>query len=689
MKKINLILTLMFAFTVLFTQAQDFIQDFESPNVLSEFTSNLININCPTDPTNDPDCYWVGDHNNCNHFTNDPSPDGGNFMTVNINDNNTIPGGIYFQNVNNISGNYCFSIDLAHRYNIGQSTAPDVAPVPVTLEFRAYFGSNFTSLATFIIQLGSNNWTTFTQNVNIPVGTHTIVIVQNDFGRNGDYSIDRIELSKNILDFHFEDSNGTYSTNFCNDQAVFLDARASDPVDRYFIAVWREDLTTGATLWSDQNWIDEDLDLFNLTNYLDGIGFALPGEYLYHVKIGIMACGEWKELTKSFTVCDCTVQPKYNSTGSITENVNKKFNNVTGPTADFALTGSAGAWLQAIAYMNYENIGGYTHFWYIFTSNNINGPYTSYKKINFDYNFTLQNLDANKIYTVVHKVVGPCYSRCSAQYLDTNGQTGTPNNISACNLANQWVNPNPPSGGGCPGRVASLDDIDKEIKGELSKMIQNDLNNNYFKVQKAYIKHEKEIARLLNSENIRLNKLYVECKKAFRKLLRNAFALGSDNSIQKEDYVLFNQFLNELKGGTASKALSKEIEQVQKYLPVMLGKDALTAIRDFDQATELEVSKTANPALANITQTHLLNNLADLTTLQFESTNQEGSLLIQLYDFNGNLIKTIADNVQLENGNFKATIDKSNLSQGIHLIEVQYTNQQGTYQEMLKLPVFK
>lgn len=677
MKKINL--TLMFAFTVLFTQAQDFIQDFEDPNVTSQFGSSLTNVvNCPIENTND-NIFWIGDVTTCSSFVSTAPPDGGNFMLIEfgLNADNISDMFIYNQAVNISSGASTFSIDytVPFAFNKTANTAGFIE-----IELWAFDPSGATLLTSITLPNGVP-WSTFTSGVTIPSGIAAIALRQVDgFDIDREYAIDHIKLEQcnATIEYDFVNWNGELHTNFCDNEQMFLDASASSPVDQYYIELGREDLSTGIIEWNNWgDWIDGDLGLINLTAFSENVGLILVGEYIYHVRIVAIVCGSYEELAQSFSVCY--------SGGAFSCNPDNNTNSVNGPTAEFELNESIGATttIQGLPEVNYMPMDGYINSWYIFTSNSINGPYTSFKKFITFGSFTLQNLNANKIYTVVHKVVGPCGEICFAKYLNTNGQIGTPT-IDACNLADQYVTPS----SGC-NRVTELGGVDKEKKAELSKMIQNDLNNNYIKAQKAYIQHEKEIIRLLNSENTRINKLYVECKKTVRQLLGQTLLKGELNKIDKEQYTLFNLFLNELKGATVSKELGKTIEEVQKYLPVMLGKDALTAIKDFDQATEVKVNKIVNPALENISQTHLLNNLSNITTLQFHSANEEGSLLIQLYDVKGNHIQTIAKNVQLADGNFQANIDKSNLAQGIHLIEVQYTNQQGTYQETLKLPVFK
>ncbi len=245
----------------------------------------------------------------------------------------------------------------------------------------------------------------------------------------------------------------------------------------------------------------------------------------------------------------------------------------------------------------------------------------------------------------------------------------------------------PASGGGC--RVGSLKSVDKLTMGKMAEMIDSDLNNNFVQAQNAFIKHEKEIMSLLESEqNTRLNSLYKQVKKEGYKLFLYTFAYNKAVQITEEQYLLFNDLLSALKQASRSKSLIQEINNVQQHLAVVVDKEVKTALLDFDQSrTEVAYKTTAQDQLTNATK--ILNNLSSSATLLFQSAYEQGSLSINLYDVNGVKVQSIANQASLENGSFQYQIDKSNLANGVYLIQVQYSNEQNQYQETLKLPVFK
>ena len=89
------------------------------------------------------------------------------------------------------------------------------------------------------------------------------------------------------------------------------------------------------------------------------------------------------------------------------------------------------------------------------------------------------------------------------------------------------------------------------------------------------------------------------------------------------------------------------------------------------------------------TQVKLLSSIEQQSILQFQSDIKIGVLNIHLYDINGNRIQTLANGINIENGYFNETIDKSNLSAGMYLIQVEYLTDEDQYTKTLKLAVFK
>ncbi len=640
-------------------QASSYIvQSFE--NVSGNYGSSLPFLNCPN-IGQDNDVYWIGDENNCTPFISNANV--GNFMTINCDDDNFLPGGgvIWSQNVNNWGGEYTFCIDVAHRYNSG---------TPITLTLIAD-GTPITdvNIAT------STNWTTICTEISLLNGTDNLSLVQTGgICHNCDYAIDELSLCPAVnICLDLQDSNGNDKNEFCYLEEVWIDGSDSYGEQVHFVEVCRRNPSTYEADLCVNEWFSGEAGLLNLTEFVASLSnWTFEPGYLYTVKLATDNC-PWTEKVKEFTVECCTNGPDLD--------------------ASFIYTGtnsSASYKLQGTSNVNYMSIGA-DHQWYIFSSVNPGGPYTSVATYPGP-TFTLHNLSQDLTYTVLHQITTPCGQHCSTQYggamygkaIDDTFDN-TKSSSGDCSLADEYVSP-------FSCRVASLKNADRTTMSNLAKMIDNDLNNNVVKAQKAYIEHEQEISHLLDANNQSTQKLraiFKECKKHWYQLLIKTFTLEQEIVVTESDYLLLKQFLQELSNATKSKKLQEAITQVEEYLAVILNKEVKTAIKDFDSANEFTADKNSLQLVENGNQTLLFNSLSNSPQLRFQSADLIGDLSIQVYDLSGGLVQSIAQDVSIDNGNFQCTIDKSNLAEGIHLIQLQYATTSGTYQETLRLPVFK
>lgn len=237
---------------------------------------------------------------------------------------------------------------------------------------------------------------------------------------------------------------------------------------------------------------------------------------------------------------------------------------------------------------------------------------------------------------------------------------------------------------GCGSTCNRLSSTDLLALRGLSNLINTELDNNFIKGQKAFITHQKEIIDLLESDR-KVNRLFKDIKSAGYELLINSLVYNKEVIVDEKYYYLINEFLSSLKNATKSNDLKKSIEQAQMYLPVIQDKEVKEAIIAFDKAT-ITASKMGENA-GIISDVKLLNNLSNNTTLLFQSEKTEGDLTIGLYDVNRRLLTQIVDCETVTKGHYQYEIDKTNLSNGVYIIKVNYATENGVYQETLKLPV--
>ncbi len=245
----------------------------------------------------------------------------------------------------------------------------------------------------------------------------------------------------------------------------------------------------------------------------------------------------------------------------------------------------------------------------------------------------------------------------------------------------------------CAGACAKgrLNAVDRITMGNLSDFIASSLNKNFVRAQKAFVIYEDEIMNILTTEetsSLNMIDLYAAIKSEGHAILSNAFALGEEIVITKQQYLLFNEFLEALKLHATSDGLKEEIEAIQKYLIVIVNKELRTGIVDFDQATEVQARAAATTALSDHSQVKLLNNLAQNTAIQFETTLPEGNLAIALFNVKGERITTLTKEA-ISAGTYQYPIDKNNLDNGIYYIQVNWNNETDHFRKTVKLPVFR
>lgn len=241
----------------------------------------------------------------------------------------------------------------------------------------------------------------------------------------------------------------------------------------------------------------------------------------------------------------------------------------------------------------------------------------------------------------------------------------------------------PPSCSGCG--CSRLSTLERTVLQSLSTMINKDLDNNFVNAQKAFIKHEKEIVDLFES-NKKVNRLAKEMKSTGFELFTQSMVYGKDVVVEKEHYILINELLDALMEEARSKNLKNSIIEIQKYLPIIEGKEIRQGIKDFDKANKQTVSKNKLDLMT--TEARILTNNSNNTSLIFQSECLKGVLNLTLYNTNGQKIADILNSKKIDNGRLKFDFDTYGLTSGVYLVKVHYNSQDCEHQEAIKFSIF-
>ena len=387
-------------------------------NATSDYSDGTANNNCPQD------AFWVSDNMNTSCHPDNNSGDGfpdrtgnGNFMTVNSNNDNNVPGNgiVYSQAVNNWNGSVDFSINATHRFGSGGGDYP---PAPITIDFRA----NNQTLFTFTIPL-TTDWMTFSEsNLNIPNNTTNISLVQTGGCWNCDYAIDDIMICPYaVADFDFLNSNAVYKDEFCYGEEVFIDGWPSQYETNHWFGISQLDANGNAVNWCTPSWQGSSINIVSLNDVVAAAGCNMTFEpgYTYRVKLAVgNDCTNWDEIVKTFSVVCCDTGPY-----------------AFEPCFDWTASSSGNDYTFAVTdYEGYDDLD-VSHDWYVFASDDPNGPYTP-----FDHHsghiFGWSNFQSGTFYTIIHQITTPCGEFCCAVqiYVNEDFNRGSSSTTSDCDV---------------------------------------------------------------------------------------------------------------------------------------------------------------------------------------------------------------------------------------------------------------
>lgn len=236
---------------------------------------------------------------------------------------------------------------------------------------------------------------------------------------------------------------------------------------------------------------------------------------------------------------------------------------------------------------------------------------------------------------------------------------------------------------GCNCR--KMNPTEKMLQQSLSKMISEELKNNFVKAQYAFIKHQDEILKLIESDK-KVVGLFEKIKEVGYEMLIHSLVYRKEVFIKKDHYVLITEFLEAISSATKTGELKSSIEEIQKYLYVIVDKEVKQAIIDFDRAKE----KVGPRKYADFSETEvsILTNNSDNTTLIFRSECLEGTLSLTIYDVQGKKVSGLLNNKNINDGQLKFDFNTSKLTSGIYMANVYYKANGCEHSEAIKFAIF-
>lgn len=136
----------------------------------------------------------------------------------------------------------------------------------------------------------------------------------------------------------------------------------------------------------------------------------------------------------------------------------------------------------------------------------------------------------------------------------------------------------------CARTGKNSDDI--ELNQKISLFISEELGQSAKKIISIYVKHEKEINEILNSDAPQYHKTQIAFDN-LRRTTENLVKEGFDNSyntvINEKHVISAQEFLNELQKVVNSSELRTTINDIKVKLNSMTGKELKEALKSFDQ----------------------------------------------------------------------------------------------------------
>lgn len=243
----------------------------------------------------------------------------------------------------------------------------------------------------------------------------------------------------------------------------------------------------------------------------------------------------------------------------------------------------------------------------------------------------------------------------------------------------------------CRSNARLINPVHRVVEGAFARFAHQSFTNNFIKAEKAYIKHQKEIHRLLSTSNKRNSQVKVDfdaIKDVALSLLYQSFT-GNEVRVTAEHLQKVEAFLISLSNATNNQDLKNEIKHIRKYIHVTKGKELKQALIDFDKAGEKDMvlsSEELNIPIQDDFSVQIINALGRDAYLVYQS-NVSGSINIQLFNVEGSKINNSYQQV-IHKGHYQHALSKQYLAKGIYYVQVNFKAKNGTqFNKVLKLSV--
>ena len=207
--------------------------------------------------------------------------------------------------------------------------------------------------------------------------------------------------------------------------------------------------------------------------------------------------------------------------------------------------------------------------------------------------------------------------------------------------------------------------------------------NNIKDIQHLYVRNEKELNEIFQSENVKYNQVQTSLNKLkpiVISLLRNTFLDNKSVAITSKQLNQIDNFLFDLSKIVRGEELKESIKIIRGGLCVMENKPLKKALVDLDNSFSNDCDNIQLYTYDNLNnepiEFSLTQSLKNTPVLHY-SIALEGHMLIQLFDSNGRLARTILKNEIVGKGSNKTIIDLVNLNQGVYVLKVVFTSELG------------
>jgi len=230
-----------------------------------------------------------------------------------------------------------------------------------------------------------------------------------------------------------------------------------------------------------------------------------------------------------------------------------------------------------------------------------------------------------------------------------------------------------------------------ELNNTFSRFVASNLEHNYLIAEKTYIRHQKEIHQILNSNDTK----YQQVQNDFSKVSKHAMSLmlqslvsGKTIEVNGDHLDAIHNFLISLGKASNNKKLNADISQLSQYVNVMDGKEVKDALVAFDKAgtkdalSEQEIHQTLNEA---IFEAQLINTF-DKEAMLYYTLPKQSTLTLKVYNAKAKQLMKLKGGSS--EGRHLVPINKASLPKGIYFVHLNYaSNNNTTINKILKLPV--